>query len=218
MDNVRHLSYRKTVVLSFFVYFFSYAMRLDYSASLVALVADLGITNTAASIAVTGSFITYGLGQIFFGFIGDKISTVKMISLAMLGTIIVNFLVSFCSSMVLITVLWCFNGIFQAMIWPPLTRFLAEKVGNKKYSEAITAVSLSAAAGTIFVYLLVPAILNFTIWRNVFRCMALFGFLIMGLWTLSTRNISANTEETVKAEVQSQVQHISVLLIISMSD
>ena len=58
------LSYRTVAALGFLVYFFSYAMRLDYSASLVAIVSDLGITNTMASAAVTGSFITYGAGQI----------------------------------------------------------------------------------------------------------------------------------------------------------
>ena len=72
MQSTKKLSYRTIVALGFLVYFFSYAMRLDYSASLVALVSDLGITNTAASVAVTGSFITYGIGQVICGFIGDK--------------------------------------------------------------------------------------------------------------------------------------------------
>ena len=79
MENQKKLSYKAVVALGFLVYFFSYAMRLDYSASLVAIVSDLKITNTMASVAVTGSFITYGVGQVVCGFIGDKISPVKMI-------------------------------------------------------------------------------------------------------------------------------------------
>ena len=103
MENQKKLSYKAVVALGFLVYFFSYAMRLDYSASLVAIVSDLKITNTMASAAVTGSFITYGVGQVVCGFIGDKISPVKMISVAMLGTVLVNALVSFCSSITLPT-------------------------------------------------------------------------------------------------------------------
>ncbi len=64
MESTKNLSYKSVVLLGFLVYFFSYAMRLDYSASIVAIVADLKITNTMASMAVTGSFITYGIGQV----------------------------------------------------------------------------------------------------------------------------------------------------------
>ena len=95
MVDSKKISYRSVVVLGFLVYFFSYAMRLDYSATLVSIVSDLGISNTMASAAVTGSFITYGVGQVVCGFVGDKVSPIKMITVAMLGTITVNVLVSF---------------------------------------------------------------------------------------------------------------------------
>ncbi|MBQ5910683.1 MAG: MFS transporter [Clostridia bacterium] len=194
------LTYNKVVTLGFLVYFFSYSMRLDYAASLVAIVNDLGVSNTAASAAITGSFITYGLGQIVFGFVGDKFSPVKIITLAMLGTVLVNALVSFCSSILLITVLWCFNGIFQAMIWPPLCRFIAEQTTSDQYSNAITTVGLSASVGTIFVYLFVPFILSNTVWRNVFRSMSVCGIVILVLWMISTRGV-----KFAKAEPSAQV-------------
>lgn len=215
MENQKKLSYKTVVALGFLVYFFSYAMRLDYSASLVAIVGDLKITNTMASAAVTGSFITYGIGQVVCGFIGDKISPVKMISVAMFGTILVNILVSFCSSIALITVLWCINGVCQAMLWPPLTRFVSEQVGTEKYSDAITTVGLSASIGTIFIYLFVPFMLEITVWRNVFRCMAVFGIIMMLVWGYATRNIPMGKAEAT-AKTQSQ-KTISVFGLISLA-
>lgn len=196
MNSAKRLSYKSIVLLGFLVYFFSYAMRLDYSASIVAIVSDLNISNTMASAAVTGSFITYGIGQVICGFIGDKVSPVKMISVAMLGTILVNILVSFSSNITVITVLWCINGICQAMLWPPLTRFVSEQVGTEKYSDAITYVGLSASIGTIFIYLFVPIILEITIWRNVFRCMSVLGIIMLIVWGYATRNIPMGKAET----------------------
>ncbi len=196
MNSAKRLSYNSIVLLGFLVYFFSYAMRLDYSASIVAIVSDLNISNTMASAAVTGSFITYGIGQVICGFIGDKVSPVKMISVAMLGTILVNILVSFSSNITVITVLWCINGICQAMLWPPLTRFVSEQVGTEKYSDAITYVGLSASIGTIFIYLFVPIILEITIWRNVFRCMSVLGIIMLIVWGYATRNIPMGKAET----------------------
>jgi len=196
MNSTKKLSYKSIVLLGFLVYFFSYAMRLDYSASIVAIVSDLNISNTMASAAVTGSFITYGIGQVVFGFIGDKISPVKMISVAMLGTILVNVLVSFSADIAVITVLWCINGMCQAMLWPPLTRFVAEQVGAEKYSDAITFVGVSASVGTVFTYLLVPVILEMTAWRNVFRCMSVLGIIMLIIWGYATRNIPMGKAET----------------------
>ncbi|MBR4973466.1 MAG: MFS transporter, partial [Clostridia bacterium] len=196
MVKTKKLSYRSVVVLGFLVYFFSYAMRLDYSATLVAIVSDLKISKTMASAAVTGSFITYGIGQVICGFVGDKVSPVKMITVAMLGTITLNVLVSFCNSITLITILWCMNGVCQAMLWPPLVRFISEQVNNKKYADAVTIVGISASVGTMFVYLFVPMVLGFTVWRNVFRFMATFGLVIMFVWYFSTRNIPMGKAET----------------------
>lgn len=113
----------------------------------------------------------------------------------MMGTIAVNIAVSLCTGMLPITVLWCINGLFQAMIWPPLTRVVSERVGVEKYADAITAVGLSAQCGTIFVYAFVPAVLVFTTWRNVFRIMSLFGMLIVALWILMSRRITAAPAE-----------------------
>lgn len=196
MLDSKKLSYRSVVLLCFLVYFFSYTMRLDYSATLVSIVSDLGISNTVASAAVTGSLITYGIGQVICGFIGDKISPIKMITVAMLGTVTVNMLVSFCTSITLITVLWCINGVCQAMLWPPLIRFTSEQVVPEKYADAVTIVGISASVGTIFVYLFVPVVLQFTVWRNVFRFMAAFGIVIMFIWYYATRNIHMGKAET----------------------
>ncbi len=135
MSTIKGLSVKKIVCVSFLAYFFSYTMRLDYAASIVSMVSDLKITNTQASLAVTGSFITYGFGQIVCGFIGDRISPPKMVSAAMLGTIIANLLISFQSNIYIICGLWCLNGVFQAMLWPPITRFLAEQIPTEQYAK-----------------------------------------------------------------------------------
>ena len=215
MDISRRLSYRKVVILGFLVYFFSYAMRLDYAASLVAIVNALGVTNTAASVAITGSFITYGLGQIVFGIVGDKLHPVKIITFAMIGTVLVNILVSFCTNITLITVLWCFNGIFQAMIWPPLCRFVAEQTTSDEYSNAITTVGLSASIGTIFVYLFVPAVLSVTAWVNVFRCMAVFGAVIVTVWFFMTKGI--NIEKAQSKTATDMGEKYSIFRVIALA-
>jgi len=209
------LSQRTVVVLGFLVYFFSYAMRLDYSATMVAMVADLKITNTLASYAVTGSFITYGIGQVFCGIIADKISPIKMIKYAMIGTIAVNILVSFCSDMAVITLLWCINGLCQAMVWAPLARFVLENVGKEKYADSITIVGLAASICTLFIYLFVSFVLEITVWRIVFRCMSFFGTVILFIWCYITRNVVIGKVVDVKQPITDN--KYSVLKVVALA-
>ena len=88
---------KKLAILCGLVYFVSYVTRINYAAALAEIVADLGITKALASIAVTGSFITYALGQIISGFIGDKFDPRKVIIFGVVGTSLINFIVFFLS-------------------------------------------------------------------------------------------------------------------------
>ena len=51
-------------------YFVSYITRINYGTVLLEIVNSEGITKMAASMAVTGSFVTYGIGQLISGWLG----------------------------------------------------------------------------------------------------------------------------------------------------
>ena len=82
INRIKNRAPEKLLVLCCLVYFASYVTRLDYAAVLVEIVQDLQIPKTTASIAVTGSFVTYGLGMILFGFTGDRIQPRILITVA----------------------------------------------------------------------------------------------------------------------------------------
>ena len=61
------------VVLCSIVYVISYVTRINYAAVLVEVVDSEGYSKVAASMALTGLFITYAVGQLLNGYLGDKI-------------------------------------------------------------------------------------------------------------------------------------------------
>ena len=65
------------------IYFASYLTRLDYGAALAEIILDLEISKESAILAVTGSFITYGVGQLFSGALGDRFSPRRIIALGL---------------------------------------------------------------------------------------------------------------------------------------
>lgn len=170
------------VLMCCLVYFSSYLTRVNYAASLLAIVNDLNVTKTAASMAVTGAAITYGLGQFFSGVLGDRMRPDRLIFAGLLVTIGCNLAVSTLSNPVLMTTVWCVNGLAQAMMWPPMTRIMASNLSAPEYKRACVLVSAAASVATIALYVLVPAILSFSGWRTVFRLSAGVALLVALLW------------------------------------
>ncbi|MBQ7931324.1 MAG: MFS transporter [Clostridia bacterium] len=200
------------------VYFTSYLTRIDYAAVLVEIIADLNITKSAASIAVTGSFITYGLGQLVSGYLGDKISPRILIAGGLCCTSATNLLMSVLPNITVMTVFWCFNGFFQAMLWPPLVRIMAENLDEATYSSASVSVSAAASVATIAVYLLSPLVILLSGWKLVFLICGAAGFITVLLWLTGTRNLSSGkakpTGNTSAGSVSSKVLARSGIFII----
>ncbi len=100
-------------------YFMSYLTRINYAACMVELQSALQIGKSIAGLPVTACFLSYGLGQIICGFLGDKMKPQLMIFAGLAGVCACNLTVALIPRMEVITPVWCANGFFQAMLWPP---------------------------------------------------------------------------------------------------
>lgn len=169
------------------VYFVSYLTRINYAAALSELAAKLQVSNEAASLAVTVSFITYGLGQTLCGFLGDAIEPRRMIAAGLAATSLCNLLMPLMPGIGWMTALWSLNGFFQSMLWPPLVRIMAENLSEADFRSACVAVSAASSFGTIAVYLMVPACISISGWRLAFIVPAVLGVTTAAVWLAGTR-------------------------------
>ena len=78
------------VVLFTVAYMVSYMTRINYAAVISEMERETGIARSLLSMAVTGSFITYGAGQIISGVLGDLVSPKKLVSIGFITTILMN--------------------------------------------------------------------------------------------------------------------------------
>jgi len=189
---------RKSILFSSLcclVYFSSYMTRINYGATIAEIVLSLGITKASASMAVTGSFITYGLGQIFNGIIGDRIKPRTMIFLGLCITSICNIIMSALSNVYIMTVIWCINGLAQSMLWPPLMRIMSENLSPDKYRKTCVAVTISASVATIAIYLIAPLCIMLSGWRSVFLFSAACGLAVAFIWVISVNSLSSSSHE-----------------------
>ena len=124
-DNKRYI--RLLAVLCMIVYFVSYLTRINYSAVLLEIVNSRGISKTEASLAVTASALSYGIGQLVSGYFGDRIKPYRIVFAGLLCTAAMNFILPLFASTAATVAIWTINGFAQAMMWPPIVKILTAK-------------------------------------------------------------------------------------------
>ena len=170
------------VIMCCIVYFTSYLTRLNYNASISEIIASNTLTRETAGMVSTGGFITYGIGQLLCGYLGDKISPIKLIALGLILTAISNMVIPFLTVSGLFILVWCANGFFQSMLWPPLVRIMAESLPADNYNKAIVQISFSSLLGTVVVYFLASACITLYSWKILFLICSLVAIIVTFSW------------------------------------
>lgn len=185
MENVKLTEPRKIKTLIFLftiTYLVSYVTRINFGAIISEMVVSTNMTRSMLSTAVTGSFVTYGAGQVISGFLGDKIQPKKLVLIGLLLTTTMNLLIPICGNSIQMTAIWCVNGFAQSFMWPPLVRLMVKLLSGEDYKRACYIVSCGASVGTILVYLVSPLIITQYGWKMVFVFSAICAAVMSIFW------------------------------------
>ncbi len=202
----------KITLLFSLTYMVSYITRINYGAIISEMELSTSLTRDMLSLALTGSFITYGFGQIISGICGDRFSPKKLVSMGLIVTIIMNKLLPLFENAWYMLGIWCVNGLAQSFMWPPFVRLLTEILNPDDYKKTVTKVSWGSSFGTILVYLILPLIITFAGWKTVFYFSALCGILMLFFWNKYSSGIENKKEEKVKEKMDIKVFLTPVLL------
>lgn len=164
------------------VYFCSYLTRINFSAVIVEMIAAEHYTKTALSVAVTGLSLAYGAGQLLSGYLGDKVRPERLIFIGLLASSVLNLLIPFCGSTLLMTIVWSINGFAQAMMWPPIVKILSSRMNEQDYKNAAARVGWGSSFGTIFVYFTAPLLIVAGSWKTVFVVSAAAAVIMAFAW------------------------------------
>lgn len=174
---------KKLAWLFAYVYFASYVTRINFAAVIQEVVTDMGYEKSALSVILVCMSVSYGVGQIINGWIGDHIKPQNLIFIGLITATAVNIAFPFFSSRIpFMCVLWAINGFAQSMMWPPMVKIMVNTMDEVTYGEASVIVSLGSSVGTIFVYLTAPLIITLFSWQAVLFTSAAIGLISITLW------------------------------------
>lgn len=177
-----HKQTNRLVFLFACIYFISYLSRINFGTVISEMTTATGFSKSLLSMSLTGSFCTYGIGQIVSGIMGDRMSPKKLITCGMLITTVMNTLIPFCTSPYQMLPVWCINGFAQAFMWPPLVRIMIATLSAEEYDKAVVKVTWGSSFGTIVIYLVAPALISLFSWKAVFIFSASCALLMAFIW------------------------------------
>ena len=200
--------HRRLTALCTAVYFTSYLSRLNLAVVMVELIRCGFAARETAALALTLCAMTYGVGQLLSGWLGERIQPQNIILLGFLITSAVNLSVAALPTAALLVPLWALNGFAQACMWPPLLAILNVQLSGEYYSRACVWVSQGSAFGTIFVYSFSPLLIRWASFRAVFAFSGIAAGIMAFVWkifyerwfeNISNKSIRANTTKGSKS-------------------
>lgn len=203
----------KLTLLLTITYMISYITRTNFGAIISEVETATQISKSLLSMAITGSFITYGTGQIISGICGDRFSPKKLVSFGFIITTIMNALIPICQTPYQMLILWCINGFAQSLMWPPIVRIMTALLSEDDYKKSMVKVSWGSSVGTITVYLISPVIISLLGWRFVFVFSALCGAAMLLLWNKYSYEIKPDNKK-VAPEIEKTQNNIFTPLMI----
>ncbi|MDE5896218.1 MAG: MFS transporter, partial [Clostridia bacterium] len=138
--------------LSWFTYTAGSVGRMDYSASMVAIIAETGASKDSAGMVASFFFFAYGAGQLVNGLLCHKYNTRYAIFAALILSCGMNFVIPFLNSVSVMKYLWLVNGLAQSVLWSSLVKLQAEYLNDKDIAKCILIMSTTTAAGTFIAY------------------------------------------------------------------
>ncbi|MBO7319191.1 MAG: MFS transporter [Clostridia bacterium] len=183
---VKSLSNKKSDFLIFLcwaAYTFAYVARLNYNASMVEILSQLGTTKEAAGTVSSYFFFAYGVGQLVNGLLSKKYNTRYSVALALFASCIINFAMTFCQGIDAMKYLWLLNGVFQSILWSSLIKTLSDNLADSKLSKAVMVMSTTVACGTFMAYGFAALFSYLQMkWTAIFYVAALLAGAVAVLW------------------------------------
>lgn len=183
----------KLTALCSAAYFVSYLTRVNFAAVIAAIIAAGDADKTTAGAVTTVGFITYGVGQLISGKLGDIINPKKLMFAGFILTAMMNFLIPFCPNGAAMCIVWGINGFAQSFMWPPMVKIMKTAMTNERYDKGCVMVCWGSTGATIMIYLIAPLIIKLTSWHGVFFINASVAVVMSAIWWILITKIEKET-------------------------
>lgn len=193
------------IFLCWAAYTVAYIGRLNYNASMVEILSQMGTTKEAAGTVSSFFFFAYGAGQLINGLLSKKYNTKYSVTVALAASCIINLAMTLCQGIDEMKYLWFLNGVFQSILWSSLIKTLSDNLADSKLSKAVMVMSTTVASGTFVAYGLAAlfSYLNLD-WTTIFYVASILVGAVAILWFVGMSTIKKEKTENKSIEIKAK--------------
>lgn len=173
---------KRVVLLGWITYAAYYLGRVNLAAALPAMERDLRWQPEQTSVFAGAILWTYAVGQLFNGWLGERLAPRLMVFVGILGSTAVNLLMSTESRYDALVVLTLINGFVQAMGWGPILRTLSDALSNDQRRRVAGFFGVSYIAGNTLTWFLTAWLLTGGHWQPLFVIPPLLMLVVGLIW------------------------------------
>ncbi len=208
---------KRIIFICWLSYTVAYIGRLNFSASIVAVVSQLGVNKAEAGLVGSFFFFAYGIGQLVNGILSKHYNARTMIFFSLVASAVLNLLMPLSGDISVMKYIWLLNGAVQSILWSTLIKTLSQKISDKNMPRAIVMMSSSTPIGTFLAYGLSSAFVKFGSWKLVFYAasvlLVITAFVWFSLYGESEKAITAD-EAATATEIKPRVGKTIILALI----
>ncbi len=177
-----------SVLLAFSIlYCFLYCGRQNLSYAMPVMMSEEGWTALQLGVLSSVQFWTYALGHLVNGRLGEIVGVNRLIVIGMFLSAVMNLLIGFQSSLLVITILWGINGYVQSMLWSPGMALIANWwPGNKRGFATGFANAFSGLGSVVTAFVVSASLIVFSNmgWKSAFVGSSIVMIIIAMLYPL----------------------------------
>ena len=193
------------IFLCWAAYTCAYVARLNYNASMVEILSQIGTTKEEAGMVSSFFFFAYGAGQLVNGLLSKRYNTKYSVAIALAASCVINLSMTFCHGIDTMKYLWFFNGAFQSVLWSSLIKTLSDNLADNKLSKAVMVMSTTVASGTFAAYGLAALFSALKMsWTLIFYVAAAIVGIVAVLWFVGMGTIEKSERNTAKTQLSSK--------------
>ena len=159
---------KRIIFICWLAYAAAYVGRLNFSASIVAVISDLGVTKADAGLVSSCFFFAYGAGQLVNGILSERYNSKLMIALSLFTSAVLNIFMALCGDISVMKYIWLLNGVVQSVLWSTLIKTISDLVSEEMMPKAILVMSTPHIVGTFFAYGFSALFVRFGKWQHMF--------------------------------------------------
>ncbi|MCE5242119.1 MAG: MFS transporter [Syntrophobacteraceae bacterium] len=178
----------RIVAMGWMIYAAYYFGRVNLSVAIPQIREDMLLSAQQVGLMGSGFFLAYACGQLFSGYLGDRLSPRRLIFGGVLLSGLMNILFASTGVWELMLVAWTVNGVFQSTGWAPVIKLLSDWHRPEQRRTVAGIFATSYVAGNAVTWTLAGWLIVAMNWRAAFWVPALMMGACALVWLLLVRD------------------------------